>query len=212
MRIISVNVSLPKDVKWRGKTVSTGIFKEPVPHRLMVKRLNIEGDLQADLTVHGGPDKALYAYAAEHYPAWQQELDGKDLPWGMFGENLTVEGGLFEDEVFVGDRFLIGTAEAVAVQPRLPCYKLGIRFGTQRIVKKFAQSGRFGVYFRVTKEGNVGVHDTVMKISESKHPVSIGHIGRLLLEQHHDPDLLERASELEVLPDNIRRYFQSLLR
>lgn len=130
----------------------------------------------------------------------------------MFGENLTIEGGLFEDEIFVGDRFLIGTAEAMAVQPRLPCYKLGIRFGTQRMVKQFARSGRFGVYFSVMTEGSVAANDAVRKISGGKHRVSIGHIGRLLLDHQHDTDLLERASELDVLPENIRSYFQSLLK
>ena len=211
MRIISVNVSLPKDVRWRGKTISTGIFKEPVPHRVKVRTMNIDGDMQADPTVHGGPDKALYAYAAEHYDAWKRELKREDLNWGMFGENLTVHGGLFENEVFVGDRFNVGNAEVVAVQPRSPCYKLGIRFGTQRVLKQFAKSGRFGIYFRVLKEGDVGVDDTVTRISEGKGRVSIGDVGRLLLDRYPDHALLARAAALEMLPERIRNYCRALL-
>ena len=211
MKVVSVNLSLPKEVKWKGTIVSTGIFKEPVHHRVEVRRLNIEGDKQADLTVHGGPDKAIYAYAAEHYSAWKIELDRPDLPWGMFGENLTIEGGFFEDVVFVGDRYSVGTAEVIAVQPRLPCYKLGIRFGTQRILNQFAASGRLGVYFRVVKEGNVGPGDAVSKIAESKCRVSIADVGHILLDRDRDPILLRRVAEEEFLPEEIRAHVNSLL-
>jgi MOSC domain-containing protein YiiM len=211
LRILSVNVSQPRDVRWKGKIVSTGIFKEPVSGPVRVGQLNLEGDRQADLSVHGGPDKAVYAYAAEHYAQWKGELGGRELPWGMFGENLTIEGGLYEDDVFVGDRFRFGTAELLAVQPRLPCFKLGIRFGTQRILKRFAGSGRYGVYFRVAKEGALQVGDPVKKIAESERRVSIGDVGRLLLGISFDPALLEHAAAAEALPENIRLHFQSLL-
>ena len=187
MRVISVNIGLPRQVKWMGKLISTGIFKEPVAGRVRIGSLNMEGDRQADLSVHGGANKAIYAYAAEHYGVWRDELSGRELPWGMFGENLTIEGGLFEDEVYVGDHFTVGTAELVATQPRLPCYKLGMRFGTLKMVKRFANAGRYGVYFSVFAEGDVGVNDSLVRTKTSAHKVSIGDVGRLLLERVHDP-------------------------
>ncbi|HEV8537807.1 MAG TPA: MOSC domain-containing protein [Bacteroidota bacterium] len=211
MKLISVNVSLPKEVQWEEGTVSTAIFKEPVRHRVKVYRRNLEGDKQADQTVHGGPDKAIYAYASEHYDRWKKDLRRADLPWGMFGENLTISGGLFESEIFIGDRFAIGTAELMAIQPRMPCYKLGIRFGTQRIVKQFAQSRRYGVYFRVIKEGELGAGDPVKLLGRNLQTVSIQDVGRLLLEHNKDLSLIERAIGIDVLPEYFRNYFSSLL-
>jgi|WetSurMetagenome_2_1015567.scaffolds.fasta_scaffold252736_2 MOSC domain-containing protein YiiM len=211
LKILSVNVSMPRDVQWKGEIISTGIFKEPVARPVNIGRLNLEGDGQADLTVHGGADKAVYGYAAEHYAPWKAELGGQDLPWGMFGENLTIEGGLLEHGVFVGDRFRIGTAEVLAVQPRLPCFKLGIRFGTQSIVKKFAQAGRFGVYFRVLKEGQVCVDDDAEKIGESAHGVSIGELGRMLLGMERNARRLEQAAAIKELPGSVQDRLLSLL-
>jgi MOSC domain-containing protein YiiM len=194
-----------------GKSISTGIFKEPTGDTVHVTFTNLAGDRQADLTVHGGVDKAVYAYAAEHYSSWKRELGRNELPWGMFGENLTVEGGLYEDNVMIGDRYRIGTAEVVAVQPRLPCFKLGIRFGTQRIVKQFAKSGRFGVYFRVVLEGDVRAGDDVTKLTGTPEDVSIGDIGRLLTGQTQDHQLIQRASRSGILPERIRSHIASLL-
>jgi len=211
MMIVSVNVGMPRDVKWRGKIVSTAIFKAPVHERVKVNLFNIEGDKQADPSVHGGHDKAVYAYAAEHYESWERELGRSDLAWGHFGENLTIEGGLFEDTVFVGDRFRVGTAEIMAVQPRLPCFKLGIRFGTQRIVRRFAQSGRLGIYFRVTHEGRVGGGDRMEKTVASIHKVSIADLGHLLLGHQTTHTLARRASDIEILPERIRTYIKSLV-
>jgi MOSC domain-containing protein YiiM len=211
MKVTSVNVAVPREVQWNGKSISTAIFKEPVHHRVRVRAHNLEGDRQADLSVHGGKDKAIYAYAAEHYARWKKELRREDLPWGMFGENLTVEGGLFEKEIFIGDHFRIGTAEVMAIQPRMPCFKLGIRFGTQRIVKQFAQSRRYGVYFRVTKGGEVCEGDTVKLLARNLHTVSIEDIGRLLLEKNHDISLIERAASVDLLPEHFREHFLSLL-
>ncbi|MGH9813488.1 MAG: MOSC domain-containing protein, partial [Candidatus Acidiferrales bacterium] len=160
MKLISVNVGLPREVSANGQRVLTGIFKQPVAGRVGVRRLNLDGDRQADLSVHGGPDKAVYAYPAEHYDFWRHELPGMELPFGMFGENLTVEG-LREDEVNIGDRFAIGTAEFQVTQPRLPCYKLGIKFGRADMVKRFLHSRCTGFYFRVVKEGEVEAGDAI---------------------------------------------------
>ncbi len=154
MKVISVNVGLPRNVPYRGRSISTGIFKEPVEGRVKVQRLNVEGDRQADLSVHGGIEKAVYAYPSEHYEFWKGELPEMDLPWGMFGENLTTEG-LLEDKVNIGDKLKVGTALFIVTQPRMPCYKLGIKFGRNDIIKRFLKSGRTGFYFSVLDEGEV---------------------------------------------------------
>src|SRR5215813_12670553 len=163
MKIISVNVGLHRTVQWKGEAVSTGIFKAPVSGRLPLRTLNFDGDRQADLSVHGGPDKAVYAYPAEHYAYWRRELPDMTLPWGMFGENLTTEG-LQEDTLQIGDRFRIGSTEVVVTQPRLPCFKLGLRFGRDDIVKRFLVSGRMGFYFKVLAECEVAAGDPVLLV------------------------------------------------
>jgi MOSC domain-containing protein YiiM len=152
MRVVSVNVGLARTVRWRGRDVTTGIFKEPVEDRVPVRRLNLDGDRQADLSVHGGPAKAVYAYPLEHYGFWRDQL-AQELPFGAFGENLTVAGPPLEDEVAVGDRFRVGTAELVVTQPRIPCYKLGLRLGRNDMVKRLLASGRTGYYLAVAAEG-----------------------------------------------------------
>ena len=141
MKLIAISVGRPRDVQWRGHGVQTSIFKTPVLGRVHVARDNVEGDQQSDLSVHGGPEKAVYAYPAEHYSFWRRELPDAELSWGAFGENFTTEG-LLEDEVWIGDRYRVGTAELVVTQPRMPCYKLGLRFGEPGIVKRFHQSRR----------------------------------------------------------------------
>src|SRR5438046_3135563 len=145
MKIVQINVGLPRLVIRNGAPVSTGIFKEPVTGRLRLRTLNLDGDRQADLSVHGGPSKAVYCYPAEHYKYWKQELPEMDLPWGMFGENFTT-AGLSETELNIGDRFRVGTAQVMITEPRMPCYKLGIRFGRTDITKKFLASERGGFY------------------------------------------------------------------
>src|SRR5512142_973889 len=155
MRLISVNCGLPRQVLWHGTPVTTAIYKEPVQGRVALRALNLDGDRQADLRVHGGQDKAVYCYPLEHYPFWRSELPGRELPMGSFGENFTVEG-LLEDAVRIGDRFAIGSAEVVVTQPRLPCYKLGIRFSSDEMVKRFLASRRTGFYLAVAREGDVG--------------------------------------------------------
>src|SRR3954468_12333431 len=152
MKVVSLSVGLPREVEWHGRTVLTSIFKTPVDRRLRVSTLNVEGDEQSDLTVHGGIEKAVYAYQSENYESWRKELPETDFPWAVFGENLTTEG-LLEADIRIGDRFRIGSAEFVVTQPRLPCYKLGIRFGRMDVLKRMLRSGRTGFYFAVTAEG-----------------------------------------------------------
>ena len=160
MKILSVNVGLPREVLFGEEIVTTGIFKEPVEGRVKLRKLNLDGDKQADLTVHGGEDKAVYAYPKEHYGYWQLEFPNISLPWGMFGENLTTEG-LNENMINIGDRFRIGSAEVVATQPRMPCYKLGVKFGRMDVVRRFLTSGRPGIYFKVLLEGEVEAGESI---------------------------------------------------
>jgi MOSC domain-containing protein YiiM len=207
MKVISVNVGLPREVLWKGKPVLTGIFKEPVEGRVQVRSLNLDGDRQADLTVHGGVDKAVYAYPAEHYDYWRNQLPEMELPWGMFGENWTIEG-LSEDAVNIGDCFSIGSAEVMATQPRMPCYKLGIKFGRTDIVKRFLDSRLTGVYFSVVQEGEVGVGDTLERISRDGNNVTVADITRLYARETDDLELLQRTVRVQALPGGWRDYFQ----
>jgi MOSC domain-containing protein YiiM len=158
VKIISLNVGLPRLVLRNGEPVSTGIFKEPITRRVMMRTLNLDGDRQADLSVHGGPNKAVYVYPAEHYDFWKRELPEMDLPWGMFGENLTTSG-LLETEINIVDKFRIGKAEVMVTEPRMPCFKVGIRFGRADIIKRFLQSEHTGFYLAVLKEGEVSAGD-----------------------------------------------------
>ena len=209
MRLVSVNVGLPREVAWKGRSVSTGIFKEPVQGRVMLRRLNLDGDRQADLSVHGGADKAVYAYPAEHYSYWRGEWAGMEMPFGMFGENFTTEG-LVEDAVNIGDRFRIGAAELVVTQPRLPCYKLGLRFGRDDMVKRFLASGRTGFYFSVSREGEVEAGDAVALIDREPNRVAVPDITRLYVSKRYSPaevETLRRATRVQALPQNWRSYF-----
>jgi len=197
MRVISVNVGMPREVPWRGGTVRTGIFKESVAAPLTLRRLNFEGDGQADLTVHGGPDKAVYAYPSEHYNAWRSRL-GRDLAPGAFGENLTT-GGLVEDAVHIGDEFRVGSARLVVTQPRLPCYKLGIRFGLPGMVRMFLQAGWPGIYFAVAEEGTVGPGDAIERVADGENRITVAAMFRLVLDQDADPAELRRLLEVRAL-------------
>jgi MOSC domain-containing protein YiiM len=172
MKVISINVGLPREVEWRDQIVRTSIFKEPVTGRVRVNRLNIEGDRQSDLTVHGGVDKAVYVYSSEHYEFWRTELPDFDLSWGAFGENLTTSG-LTEDDVRIGDRFAIGSAEFVVTQPRTPCFKLTIRFGRADMIKRFYRSGRSGFYFAVAKDGEIEAGDDMSLLSRDAGAITI---------------------------------------
>ena len=207
MRVISVNVGQPREVDWKGQKVVTGIFKEPVAGRIAVRRHNLAGDRQADLTVHGGPDKAVYAYPAEHYPFWREQFPEMELPWAMFGENLTVSGVL-EDVVHIGDRFQVGTAQLVVTQPRLPCYKLGLKFGRDDMLRRFLQSGLTGFYFSVFKEGDVAAGDPINLLDRDEHQVKVSDITRLYHRDKRNLSLLQRVVEVEALPEGWREYFQ----
>ena len=210
MRIVSLSVGLPRVVEWHGRTVLTSIFKAPVDRRLRVTTLNFEGDEQSDLSVHGGVDKAVYVYPSEHYELWRRELPQADLPWGVFGENLTTEG-LLEADIRIGDRFRVGSAEFVATQPRMPCYKLGIRFGRPDIVKRFLQSGRTGFYFAVTLEGEVGAGDPIERIARADEGLTVADVVNLYTVDAENQELLRRATRSSILPEGWRDYFRKRL-
>jgi len=210
VKLLSVNVGMPRDAVWRGEVVRTGIFKSAVPGPVALRDHNLDGDRQADLSVHGGADKAVYVYPAEHYAFWRAELPGVDLPWGAFGENLTTEG-LMEDSVHIGDRFRIGSAELVVTQPLMPCFKLGIRFGRPDMVKRFLRSGRTGFYLAVTREGEVGAGDAVAPIARHELAISVAEIVGLYSADAANQDLLRKASELSALPEGWRDYFRKRL-
>ena len=210
MRLVSLNVGLPRLVSRNDTTVSTAIFKEPVAGRVMLRTLNLDGDRQADLSVHGGPSKAVYVYPSEHYEFWKEQLAGMDLPFGMFGENFTTEG-LNEAEVNIGDRFRIGSAAVMVTEPRMPCYKLGIRFGRTDIIKKFLASERTGFYLAVLEEGEVGAGDEIKLLERDGRRVTVRDITRLYARDKQNVELLRRAIELEALPESWRLYFQKQL-
>ena len=210
LQVVSVNVGLPRTVLWKGRTVVTGIFKEPVAGRIAIRRLNLEGDRQADLTVHGGPEKAVYAYPAEYYAFWREQLPEMELPWGMFGENLTIEG-LRDESVHIGDRFQVGSAQLAVTQPRLPCYKLGLKFGRDDILKRFLQSGLTGFYFAVLQEGEVAAGDPIRLLHRDEHQVTVADITRLYRQDKHNLELLRRVVAVETLPQSWRDYFRERL-
>lgn len=209
-KLISVNVGLPREVSSNGKTVSTGIFKEPVEGRLRLRRLNLDGDRQADLSVHGGESKAVYAYPSEHYPYWREQLKEGKLGWGMFGENFTTEG-LLETEALIGDRFRIGEAEIRVTQPRLPCFKLALKFGREDIIKRFLDSLRTGFYFAVSREGEVGAGDEIELIHRSEDAITVTDIVRLYAEDKNDTEMLRRVVHSEALIEDWRDYFRKRL-
>lgn len=208
-KVISLNLGLPRTVYFRGQAVTTGIFKEPIKGRIKLRRLNLDGDKQADLTVHGGPDKAVYAYPAEHYDYWKKRLPNMKLPWGMFGENFTTEG-LLEDQVNIGDVFRIGSSEVVATQPRMPCYKLGVKFGRMDIVKQFMESKLPGIYFRVLKEGEVGPGDAIELISRDANNVTVKDLVQLVTSEG-DMATIRRAVHIKALPEAWRQEFVDYL-
>jgi MOSC domain-containing protein YiiM len=196
--LVSLQVGVPRIVWKDGEEVSTGIFKSPVAGRVRMRRLNLDGDQQADLTVHGGQDKAVYGYPSEHYPFWQRELPGVDLPWGSFGENLTTSG-LLESGVYLGDRYTIGTAEVAVTQPRLPCFKLNLKFGREDMIKRFLHSGRTGFYFRVLREGELGAGDEIVRVHEDENRVSIKDVLNLYVHGLDPGDVRERALRVPYL-------------
>jgi MOSC domain-containing protein YiiM len=204
--LVSLQVGVPRNVHQQGEVISTGIFKVPVTGRVRMRHLNLDGDQQADLTVHGGQDKAVYAYPSEHYPFWKKELPGVDFPWGSFGENLTTSG-LLENEVFLGDRYRIGTAEVVVTQPRLPCFKLNLKFGRDDMIKRFLHSGHTGFYFRVLLEGEVGAGDEIVRVQEDENRVSVKDAFNLYIHGLDSGDVRERALRVPYLSASWREEF-----
>jgi MOSC domain-containing protein YiiM len=210
VHVVSLNVGRPREVQWRGKTVTTSIWKEPVPGPIRVNSLNLEGDAQSDLSVHGGPDKAVYAYPIEHYDYWRRELNLDALPYGAFGENLTTSGVL-ETELSIGDRVRVGTIELVVTQPRLPCFKLGIRFGRDDMVKRFLHSGRSGFYFAVVREGQITAGDPLEIAARDVRGVTVSDLIALETADAPDQDVLRRALEVPALPESWKRYLRKKL-
>ncbi len=209
-RIISVNTGRPREVHVNGQAVRTSIWKSPREGRVRVATLNIEGDEQSDLTVHGGRDKAVYCYPSEHYADWQEELPGVDLPWGAFGENLTT-GGLLETDVCIGDRFRAGTAEFLVTQPRQPCFKLGIRFGREDMIRRFLASGRPGFYVAVVREGEIAAGDPIAFTTRARNSMSVAAIMDLRLDDEGKDDELRRAAALVALSGGWRDHFRKRL-
>jgi len=206
MKLIAVCVGLPRQVDWKGKLVMTGIFKQSVAGRVPMRSLNLDGDRQADLTVHGGVEKAIYAYPKEHYDYWRQELPNEALPWGAFGENLTVEG-LLETTVNIGDRFRIGTAEVMVTQPRFPCFKLNLKFGREDMVKRFLNSRLSGIYFSVVQEGEVGAGDAIEQVSRDENNITVADVVKIYVREADD-DLTRRALQVPALAADLRTHFQ----
>jgi MOSC domain-containing protein YiiM len=209
MKVLSVNVALPRLITWKGQTFNTGIFKKPVNGPVRMRQLDFDGDRQADLSVHGGPYKAVYAYPSEHYEFWRKELPGMDLPWGQFGENLTTEG-LTEKDTHIGDVLRIGKATVQVTQPRLPCFKLAAKFQRDDILKRFLQSGRSGFYFSVIEEGLVAASDAIERIQDDEHGIAVSDINKLF-NCGTDRALLQRVTQLEALPVDWREHFAEQL-
>ncbi|MGN6730774.1 MAG: MOSC domain-containing protein [Candidatus Binatia bacterium] len=210
MKLLSVNVGRPRAVMQDGDAVFTGIFKDPVKGRVTLRTLSLDGDGQADLSVHGGPTKAVYVYPSEHYDYWKRELPGIELPWGMFGENFTTVG-LLESQLNIGDKFHVGSATVTVTEPRMPCYKLAIKFGRPDIVKKFLASERTGFYFRVLEEGEVGADDGVRLIERNNDGLRVSDVTSLYTHEKANLGLLRRAIKVEALPESWKSYFQHRL-
>jgi MOSC domain-containing protein YiiM len=205
--VLSVNVGLPREVLWRGKPVITGIWKEPVAGRVPLRSLNLDGDRQADLRVHGGQDKAVYAYPSEFYELWSRERPELELGPGTFGENLTLEG-LLDDDVSVGDRFQIGTAELVVTQPRLPCFKLGLRMGRDEFVTEFLERGLLGFYLAVAREGEVAAGDAIVELQRDPRRFGVTEVARLYAADRDDVETMRLAADHDALPEGWREYFR----
>jgi MOSC domain-containing protein YiiM len=210
MKLISVNVGLPREITVGGKTVKTSIWKYPVQGRVHVSTLNLDGDQQSDLSVHGGVDKAVYLYPSEHYSYWRTQLLDVELPWGAFGENFTSDG-ILEEQTRIGDRIRVGSAEFIVTQPRMPCYKLGIRFNRRDMVKRFLQSKRSGFYLAVIREGEVKKGDAIEFTEKQETGVTITDIVNLYTVDSQNQELLRRATEVPALPQSWKDYFRTRL-
>jgi len=206
VKLISLNVARPRLAVYKGNTISTGIFKQPVSGRIVLRTLNLDGDRQADLSAHGGPFKAVYGYPSEHYEFWRHELPGMELPWGIFGENFTTEG-LNEHELHIGDCLRIGSATVMVRQPRIPCYKLAARFQRDDMIERFLASGRSGFYFSVEQEGEAGAGDSIELLSRDSEGITVAEMNRLLVSDKYNRGLLQKAIATPALPDARRECF-----
>jgi MOSC domain-containing protein YiiM len=210
MTLVSVNVGVPRLLAWGGATFKTGIFKNPVQGRLMLRKTNLDGNRQADLSVHGGPNKAVYGYPSEHYKPWQADLPDPSRTWGAFGENFTTEG-LLEAAVFVGDRYRVGSAILMVTTPRLPCFKLAAKFKRDDMIERFLRSGRCGFYFAVVEEGEVGAGDKFEFLGREDPTLSIADVNRLYASKSPDRETLKRSLEVKILPESWRDRFRARL-
>jgi MOSC domain-containing protein YiiM len=210
MKALSIRVGMPREVTWKSRTVSTSFFKEPVSGPVALRRHNLEGDKQADLSVHGGPTKAVYTYPSEHYPFWRSELPGMELEWGMFGENITTEG-LAEESIYIGDVFQLGTAQLVVTEPRMPCFKLTIRFQRADMANRFLHSQRSGIYFGVVEEGIVQSGDRFKRLSSDSQRLKVADVTRLYSTDKNNIELLEKAVATPALPEKWKVHFSQRL-
>lgn len=210
MKLLSVNVSLPKEVPYMGKTTTTGIFKEPAGGRVMLRTLGLDGDGQADLKNHGGTYKAAYAYSIENYDYWKRELGRTDFTFGQFGENFTVEG-MLDDAVHIGDVFRVGTALVEVTQPRVPCFKLGIKMEMPQFPKMFLTSGRIGFYLRVLEEGEVGAGDIFENVTGEPEHMTVREVCHLLYFDRQNLEGAKKALRIKALSPGWRRSFEEQL-
>jgi MOSC domain-containing protein YiiM len=212
MQLLSVNVGEPRLTEWKGQSFETGIFKQPVSGRVRLRSLNLDGDRQADLTVHGGANKAVYCYPSEHYAYWREQLPGTELGWGAFGENFTTEG-ILERDLAVGTQFRVGSAVVLVRTPRLPCYKLAARFRRDDMIERFLHSGRSGFYLSVVEEGEVGAGDAIELLPQADEGqrLSIAQVNRLYFDKEPELELLRAAAAHPALPEGWRGHFQAKL-
>ena len=208
MKLLSLNVGLPRLMTWKGETFKTGIFKSAVNGRVMLRETNLDGDRQADLAVHGGRDKAVYGYASEHYGYWRKELPQEELPWGAFGENFTTEG-MVETELSMGDQFRVGSAVIRVTTPRLPCFKLAGKFQSDQMIGRFLRSGYSGFYFAVVEEGEVGAGDEFKFLASETPSLTIAEFNQIYISRAPDLGLLQRAVEVKSLPESWREHYQA---
>ena len=208
--VISVNVGRPKTVQWRGQAVTTGIFKSPVEGLVALRKHNLDGDQQADPSVHGGPTKAVYVYPTQHYDFWRTELPDVEFGWGLFGENFSVED-MDEASIFIGDEYRVGTARVVVTEPRMPCFKLGVRFGMPDMPKRFLRSQRSGFYFGVVEEGEVKAGDTLDLLSKHPDGLTIADVTGLYTTEKDNVALLRKAIAATALPDSWKGSFANQL-
>ena len=208
--LISVNVGLPKTVQWKDQTVTTGIFKNPVKGPVALRKHNLDGDQQADLSVHGGPTKAVYVYPIQHYTYWRGELPDVALGWGHFGENFSVDG-VDEESICIGDEFRGGTARVVVTEPRMPCFKLSVRFGRADMPKRFLQSQRTGFYFGVVEEGELQAGDALELLSKHPDRLSVADVTRLYTTERGNVALLKKAIAVTALPEKWGGFFEHQL-